>query len=203
MERRYVQIIFGLLFLGIVFLSSCNGRKTVYYRNTEYPRLLEVVEDGDIILRKGSGVVSAMIVARLNDTVPFSHCGIIIRDSTCCGDSSVRVIHSLSPKITDHDGMQECTLKEFLFESVYNTICVVRFKKDTAGVIGAAARDYLSAKVPFDDKYSLRDTSAFFCSELPIRIITTRFGTAVTDLNSESIPKFSIFLNGEYFTKVY
>lgn len=192
MEGRYIQIVLILAYLVFSF-SSCTGYDK--YENNEYLRLSHTVEDGDIILRKGKGVISHLIAQRLNDTVDYSHCGIVVRD----GDTAFSVIHSLSKKVSAYDGMQKCSLREFVEESRRGSVTVVRYRGDSLHRISPMAWHYLSAGIPFDEEYNIRDTSSFFCSELPIRIIYKCYGDSLCSFDSSAPPKFSVFLNRRKF----
>lgn len=181
----------------VLLFSSCAEKGRVNKSN-EYLLLAEKLQDGDIILRKGKGIVSNLISKTLKDTVGFSHCGIVI----CYGDS-IGIIHTLSPKISDYDGVQTCSLNTFVDESSNNSIIVVRFCGGSSEIISAKAKYYLERHIPFDEQYDICDTSSFFCSELPIHIIKEYLGVPICDYSSDEIPKFSIFLNPEYFSIVH
>ena len=97
------------------------------------------LRSGDIILRRSYGLVSDIIVMELDDTLDVSHCGIIIKEP----DSSYKVIHSLSKKVSDTDGVQICGLEQFMADSKIETVRVFRFRSDTQGKIAAQALRYL------------------------------------------------------------
>ncbi len=192
--RLQTQIICILLLSCFFFLpEGCHSRAKIENSETY---VTDYLRSGDIILRKSYGLISNIIAAKLNDTIDVSHCGIIYVDA----NHSVCVIHSLSKAVSEKDGMQCCTLKKFMDDSRMETVQVIRFKKDSAQIIGNWAKYYLSKHIPFDNSYDLKDSSAFFCTELPIHIIKNQFKI---NLASESgLPKFSIFLNSTYFDKV-
>ncbi len=73
---------------------------------------LSSLRSGDIIFRMGYGALSLSIVSVLSDTIKVSHCGIVARDSL-----GIAVIHTISPSISDADGMQQCTIEEFIADS--------------------------------------------------------------------------------------
>lgn len=151
---------------------------------------------GDIILRKSYGMISEIITARLNDTVNISHCGILCQDST----GNLEVIHSLSKKVSDYDGMQKCSLQEFWDGSRPETVKVYRLRNPNNNRIAEYAHNYLIKKIPFDEKLDLKDTTAFYCSELPAHIIEKAFGTKIW--TEKSLIKFSAFMNPAYFREI-
>jgi len=192
--RLQVEIVGVLAFACLLFIFSgctrCEKATALNLYSTDS------ISSGDIILRKSYGMVSEVIVARLNDTVDVSHCGIIYRDA----QGHFNVIHALSRKVSETDGMQICRLDDFLKDSRPETVRVVRYINDTThGIIRQAIR-YLDLKVPFDEDIDMADTTRFFCSELPIHIIKTLYHTDISD--GAEKPKFSVFLNRQYFKEI-
>lgn len=308
-----------------MFVASCDTESTgdaSDKRLRTYHHLRARLEDGDILLRRGMGVISNMIVARLGDTVELSHCGIVVKrnmteglevDADCgarqeclsrkcsregrirencspencsreeclrgkclrkecspgkCSQSrylrevgsqgkcsreecmrgnhsqgkclreecsprkcscekcmrknhspgmrmheecsrgrrspDFDIIHSLSPFVSTSDGMQICSLEEFVADANPESIIAVRVMNSMRGRITAAARYYLARRVPFDELYDVTDTTAFFCSELPLHILRSRLGLKLApEASEERIPRFSIFLDTVYFQRIY
>ena len=134
--------------------------KTPYILNPEDKLLLQ---DGDIIMRKGGGYVSGVINDMFNTGYQLSHCGMVLRN----GDS-LQVIHTVSSELSNVDGVQTEGIDKFVSESVRNTIVVVRYKSDstTRSQIATAAKAYLTQRKEFDHKFDLADTTEFYCTEL-------------------------------------
>lgn len=154
------------------------------------------LRSGDIILRKSYGLLSDIIVARLHDTVDISHCGILVKEA----DSSFCVIHALAKSVSEADGVQKCSLKKFMADSRPETVKVVRFKNDSDKRIAGKALYYLAKKVKFDNNFNLKDTTAFYCSELPYHILKQEFDFSVSD--ESHLLKFSVFFNPQFFSIV-
>lgn len=268
-----------------MFVASCDTESTgdaSDKRLRTYHHLRARLEDGDILLRRGMGVISNMIVARLGDTVELSHCGIVVKRNMteglevdadcgarqeclsrkCSREGRIRencspencsreeclrgkclreecsprkcscekcmrknhspgmrmheecsrgrrspdfdIIHSLSPFVSTSDGMQICSLEEFVADANPESIIAVRVMNSMRGRITAAARYYLARRVPFDELYDVTDTTAFFCSELPLHILRSRLGLKLApEASEERIPRFSIFLDTVYFQRIY
>lgn len=171
-----------------------NNRQTESYQLSDREKSL--FQSGDIILRKGKGLLSEIITNHLSDTLPVSHCGIILKS-----EKGMQVIHALSKSVSDTDGVQICTLDKFTEESIPNSIIVVRYKKDTIGQIATQALYYLRNHKPFDTKFNMQDSSAFFCSELPLHILKY---TLHSDLIIDNpFPKFSVFMDDNYFQVIH
>lgn len=178
----------------MLLFPGCNSPEAKTTESLHYSTFQ--LKSGDIILRKSFGLISEIVVAKLQDSIDVSHCGIIYIDSV--GD--FQVIHSLSKKISDTDGVQICTLEHFMEDSKLETVRVVRFKIGSTSTIASKALYYLQQRVPFDEQFNIKDTTAFFCSELPIHIIKSRLHIDIAKGTNE--PKFSIFLNPYFFEEI-
>lgn len=146
-------------------------------------------------MRRGEGLLSTFIVNKLNDSINISHCGIIIREG-----EEIDVIHCLSDKVSDVNGVQKCTIDEFTRESIRGSISVVRCMADTSGVLANGAQYYLKVRKKFDHNFDINDTTEFFCSELPLHILSNRLGVNVLDKNQEF--KFSMFFKPQLFKTI-
>lgn len=135
-------------------------KRALYKLNAEDRALLQ---NGDIIMRKGEGFVSSVINDMFNTGYKLSHCGLVLRE----GDK-LSVIHTVSSELSNIDGVQVEDMDKFVRESVLNTLVVVRYKSDslTRNRIADAARVYLKRQKHFDHRFDLADTSKFYCTEL-------------------------------------
>lgn len=160
-----------------------------------------LLQDGDIILRRGSGLVSDMIAALLQEERDLSHCGIVVRRK-----DGFRVVHAVSNNISDHDGMQVHGLQEFVRQSKPGSVVVCRLRTDRdRGAISRKAVEYLRREVPFDHHFDLADSSSFFCSELPWRIFLDEFGIDVfqdVGHGEKTAFRFAQFMDPRWFEVV-
>ncbi len=192
-----------------MFLLGCNNTSQQehsvsgkYYRLTTEE--LSLINDGDIILRQGQGLVSNLIMKTLNENFALSHVGIITKSN----EGKLDVIHSVSSTLSDFDGIQVQDLSNFIKESVPNSVIVVRYnkgenKKETKNSISAQAQEFLDLKIPFDHSFDFADTTKFFCSELIWRVFKEVyddeiFPPSINQMNVENL-KFYHFLNEEKF----
>lgn len=191
------QIKIILLFIALLILSAgCrkSPRQIMPYTLSEQEKSL--LQEGDIILRKGQGVLSQFITDYLADTLAVSHCGILIRNG-----ETWQVVHSLARCVSDQDGVQICPLDRFTEESLPQSLQIVRYKQDSLHVLATQALYYLRIRKPFDTTFNLQDTSAFFCSQLPLHILKYHLHS---DLEiGEKAPSFSLFRNETYFQLIY
>ena len=126
---------------------------------------LNKINSGDIILRKGYGLVSATISETYNTNLDVSHCAFIIKK-----DNKFSVVHSVSQSLSNFDGVQTQDLETFIKDSRKGSIIIVRYKPrplDDISKIEKRVNYYLEKKVPFDHDFNLNDSSKIYCSELP------------------------------------
>lgn len=194
LKKRIIQKM--ILFLGIFCVVMWCGFHFFFWidrkqeaklviQNQAITRLtqsqIELLNEGDIILRRGYGYFSDMIAKRLNDSVfDVTHSGILYKKA-----EKWFVIHSLSSDASDFDGMQEQPLSEFLKYSVPEKILVVRPKNissEQAKKIVERGLFYLEKKVPFDHFGVIDEPSKMYCTELIWQILET-------DLKIITLPK--------------
>ena len=172
---RLFFLCFGILFLflwggfRLFFWVDTLQEKKQVTRNSSIIRLtpeqLALLEEGDIILRRGYGFFSDIISQKLND----SHSAILYREN-----NKWRVIHSLSSDVSPIDGIQSQSLHDFLRHSMPEKLLVVRPKKITpeqGKEIVSRAKYYLSLKIPFDHIGTIDEPSKLYCSELIYQIL--------------------------------
>ncbi len=130
---------------------------------------------GDIVLRMGYGLVSTMLENSAGG-MGVSHCGILTGEGPDFG-----VIHSISSDLADEDGVQDCTLREFVRCAKPGSFAAVRCRvADSEGIVRHASR-YLERRVPFDLLFDIRDSSKIFCSELIYLVILNASGYPIFD----------------------
>ena len=151
------------------------------------------LHDGDIIMRRGYGVVSSMI-SNMNDA-PYnlSHCAILVQEP----GGQFSVIHSVSSDLSDIDGVQKQSLDRFTNESVPQTLVVIRHKGGDTLVghqIADASKKYLAEQIKFDHHFDLSDSSTFYCSELIYRVYGDVFKKdCFPERNKTNHPNFLTF----------
>ena len=206
MKKRIIKIsliaVFLLILIGlfsIVAKERRSNREQFFSTYSLSDEEVELLQDGDIILRKGYGIVSKNIAEYLDEEYIVSHCGIIVKSNK----GNYFVIHSVSGRLSEDDGLQICSLKTFCKESIPNSILVTRLKEDNRTLISKDAKRYLKAKIPFDNSFSLEDQSEIYCSELVWKILLDNY-----DLNIYSVDKrpdniqFAPLYNPQWFDVV-
>jgi hypothetical protein len=179
--KRIVLIVF-IVFFSIItsawlFLRAYEYRSSqeqFFYRYTLSDKEYNEIQDGDIILRHGYGLVSDLIVEQLKEKYDLSHCAIVVRT-----DTGLAVINSISSSISNIDGVQAQDLKSFIQESQYNSVVVIRYKpkiNKPDSAIARKAKYYLARQIPFDEAFDINDSSEFYCTELLWKVILNEYG---------------------------
>ncbi len=150
------------------------------------------IQDGDIILRYGHGLVSDYIVNYFNEKYKISHCGIISKEN-----GKLQIIHSESSSMLSKEGIQTQDFDEFTDAGHLNSVIIVRFKKDKAerAKITRRAKYYLQKEIPFDYAFDASDSSTMYCSEIIWHIFLDEFQHDIFIKQGETKPDFSQFAN--------
>jgi len=132
-----------------------------------------LLKEGDIVMRRGHGFVSAVINELFQTGYNLSHCAIIAEEN-----GIKTVIHTVSSELSGKDGVQQEPLEQFVKESVRGTFMAVRLKKKglDATLPLRYIRNYLKQRVPFDDKFDLNDSTRLYCTELIYRAYLNAYG---------------------------
>jgi predicted RNA binding protein with dsRBD fold (UPF0201 family) len=159
-----------------------------------------LLQEGDIILRRGYGFVSTMILNLMDEDFEVTHIGILVEK-----DDELNVAHSLSSSVSNQNGIQLQSLDSFVNHSHKNTILITRIKqidKNKQDKIANNVRYYLKKKIAFDHSFDYKDTTKFYCSELVWRIYEHNLN--LLQLPDSIMPKtkynsLKTFYNPEYF----
>lgn len=130
------------------------------------PAEFKMLQPGDIILRKGNGMVSNFIASFLEEKYPITHCGILTKRA----DNKFYVISCEStPEV---DGMICNSLGEFCQSSLPHSTAVVRPKgsDEQRRRVLAEAEWYMKQTKPFDMKFDITDSTEYYCVELFMHI---------------------------------
>lgn len=206
-----------LFYLVMLFLLGLLSYKAFFYldRQSEQAEIVEneavtrlskeemaKIQDGDFILRRGFGFFSNYISKELNDSlIDVTHAGIITKRN-----DSLFVIHSLSSDVTDVDGLQIQSLKDFLRYSHPHKIVITRLRNansETGNKITALAKNYLDKKIPFDHKGNYDDDSELFCTEMIWKILEKDLKCVQIPTEAVARKKFFFSMSPMYDTKYF
>ncbi len=121
-----------------------------------------LLQEGDLLLRKGYGWVSDRIADALNEEYRVTHCGLILRQ----GYTEPHILHSVSNEKVN--GICIEPLQAYIAESQKNSLVGLRIKQDSQKIpeLVAEAKRLYHKKVPFDMSFDDSDSSRLYCAEL-------------------------------------
>lgn len=163
------------------------------------PTTFELIQEGDILLRQGTGPFSRYIVRGLKEEHPFSHSAIVCRIK-----GKLTVVQSISADLSGIDGLQTQSIPDFFADVADSNIAIIRPIMDSVQrkTFTAEALKFLAAKLPFDHHYNIEDESSVYCSELIYHCY--RRATAKNPFAfNNGVMKFDSFFQPEYFTTVW
>ncbi|NPA45161.1 MAG: hypothetical protein GXO49_06495 [Chlorobi bacterium] len=193
-----VILIFALwLFRFIYNKIEYKKEKAITYILSDKEKKL--INNGDIILRRGYGMISDYIVNSFNEKYKISHSGIIEKK-----DGKINVIHSESSSLLKTEGIQKQSLDEFTDAGHKNSVIIVRFNKcsdNEYNKITNRANYYLNKKIPFSYTLKPKDTTQMFCSEVIWHIFLDEFNVDIFSgkNNKTDFYQFKNFWDTTYF----
>jgi len=194
-----IIIISGMFLFAYNYLTKQEHSLSTYALSQKE---INLIHNGDIILRHGYGMASDIIVNTLNEEYDVSHCAVISKSN-----NQINVIHSVSQSLSDFDGVQIQSLDRFITDCKKNSIIIVRYKnpKNTDNkIIVEKAAYYLSKKIPFDNDFDIEDSSKIYCTELIWRTIKEGFHedifkNQIKDKNNINQYKFQALWDTSHF----
>lgn len=133
---------------------------------------IKKLKKGDIILRKGFGIISEFIADYLDEKYPITHCGLV----TLAKDSSLKVLHTISND--KYNGMLLEPLTDYCLNSKKGSLIAVRIKTNTSTIdtIMVKAHLLLQQKIMFDMAFDDHDNSKLYCIEMIRNILKETTG---------------------------
>lgn len=161
------SVLLSLLVLCLLCgCGACGGSKPVGCIMPD--TLMARCREGDIVLRKGTGIASRVVCASPQSD-DYSHCGIIAADD----DGRLLVVHAV-PDEPDYEGDPDRVKAEPLL-SFFSTIraskgCLLRLSNAADSTLAAraarVAMQVFSRPTLFNHDYDDRDTTRMYCSQL-------------------------------------
>lgn len=201
MVTKLLSIFFLFLFFGYACVES-SGEATSEAKITKKRPPLPNLMVGDILVKKGRGLLSHSIAKKLGEKVPLSHCGLVFRqgDSLC-------IVHAVAKELTGIDGVQLVSLDDFYSDCMEGYFYAVRIKSGaTQKHISNIASNYLVKKTPFDYTINYGDSTKVNCSEFVYQVLK-RAGSpncfSTIEVENKKILAFNSLLDSTNFTIIY
>ncbi|NDV81367.1 YiiX/YebB-like N1pC/P60 family cysteine hydrolase [Bacteroides sp. 51] len=152
----------SLLILFLLPLSGCKKEKDTSI-STGF--LYDSLRDGDLVFRRGTGIVSQAVLAVDKDG-GYSHIGIVVKEG-----NTWKVVHAVpgEPDFKgDPDRIKMEDIAFFFSKERAKTGALMRPSVDSALCYQAAhhAVRLYQSHILFDHQYNLNDTSQMYCTEL-------------------------------------
>jgi hypothetical protein len=158
--------VFIYLTLSISLISCHSTDNHLPEPEINLPEIYSKVENGDFIVKRGKGIISNLIVKKMKEKIPLSHCGIIVFEN-----DTPYIIHSVARELSGKDGVQVISFEDFLNDSHIGSVFISRIKKDKSTEISKFAKELLEKKIPFDYSYDHCNKDEIYCSELVQEVI--------------------------------
>ncbi|CAN5340324.1 YiiX/YebB-like N1pC/P60 family cysteine hydrolase [soil metagenome] len=176
MKKAWPILVIILLLVGSYLLkptSKTHKKDASYALTGDEKRLLFT---GDIIMRRGDGMVSDKIATMLQEPFDVTHCGLILYEK-----DKLWVVHTLQDKQRDLDGIFAQDLDQFVSESRPGSIIVVRYvtPEDKSAQLIERMHYYMKQNIPFDLGFDAADPSKFYCNELLQHIYQETYGVDI------------------------
>lgn len=126
------------------------------------PKVYSFLQEGDVLLRQGTGPFSVQIVRFMDEIRPFSHCGIV-----CSINDTLQIVHSISPEFSSADGVQTQSIPDFFADVADSNIAIVRPKMSETEkqTFVNEAKRLLRKQIKFDHNFEFNDSTKLYCSE--------------------------------------
>ena len=140
------------------FLDSDGERTAHDYLHREERQQLQY---GDIILRKGYGMVSDFIASYLNEKYPVTHCAFYFEQNNL-----PFVLHCISNDSVD--GIFTEPLANYIKDSQEGSLVAIRVKTDSTGIQTYMDRAFelKNRQIPFDMSFDDSDSTKMYCVEM-------------------------------------
>ncbi|MBO4481274.1 MAG: hypothetical protein J5719_01810 [Bacteroidales bacterium] len=175
-------LLFGLL---CVLVAGCQQPDTL----TSLSFDTSLLQEGDLILRRGRSVSSRAVERADNQYNTYSHIGILV-----CEDSCWFVIHCVPGEAAETGGEEviKCdSLSLFLRSDRAEAGAVFRYDTlaEARTNIAADARRLFQRRVPFDRNYLCSDSTKLYCTEM-VDLLYRHAGIELTEGRRHSPPAF-------------
>lgn len=144
------------------YLLFGSGKKSSEISDSLSISEIALLQEGDILLRKGYGSVSDFIADFLQEQYPVTHCGFVIHKN----DSTLHILHTISNDQVN--GMFTEPLAAYVKQSQWGSLVAVRLKSDSANIqlVLDKAHQLVAAQIPFDLGFDDNNSESLYCVEM-------------------------------------
>ena len=164
-ELNSINVMTNYLLHIVLMAVACAGLvQCNVTARTQVPTIpIELLQEGDIVFRRGYGFASEMVVYNDADG-KYSHVGVVVNS-----EKGLMIAHSVpGGDAEENDIMRLERIEQFY--SAESSSCgeIVRMELDSLQRrrLSEMAVAKANEKIPFDHNYDLEDTTALYCTEL-------------------------------------
>lgn len=164
---------------------------------------LELLQEGDILLRKGFGSISDFIADFLDEIYPVTHCAFVINTNS----KDKQVLHTASTESINRIYVEP--LEQYVRQSRWGTLVLVRLhgSKEKKEQVLQEARKLLAKKIPFDMGFDDRDNQALYCIEFMRNVFLAVFKKDLCPTrktkNNIDVLSMDNFFNAAHFEVIF
>lgn len=197
----FLIIIISLFSLKLVFFDDKDISEGLIQEDLSLLDTL-LFESGDIILRRGTSLVSSFIARSFPGSHEMSHCGILVFDN-----GAWQVIHSISGRISDTDGIRIEQARSFMASALRNKVILIKPKFPIdRDLVTQFAWKYLELKPTFDHDFNLEDRDKLYCSELVRAVYLDAGGEdnfIYTSIAGKRVINLTSFFSEQYWSYLF
>lgn len=128
---------------------------------------------GDVVLKRGKGVISQTIVKQLKEPIQLSHCAVVVEKD------SLVLVNAISGSISNQDGLQITSITSFYNDAFPESIYILRaYDSKKASKIQKEALRLYKKNIPFDHEFNHLDSSKLYCSEFVENVLHPIYQTS-------------------------
>lgn len=203
--------LFPVSFVFLTFLLiSCNDKSDLAKSSDKQPEITSTIDtnllrEGDVVIRKGRGFISYVVIRTLNENLHVSHAGIVVKFS-----HRFFVLHTLPEQNIRGEFVRLSSLSDFWNYRDASEIYVTRpllFVMSDSIKIRRMTQQILDLKLPFDPFSDVHTEKKLSCSELIFRVFVDLGSVpkSVDDsIQMSSAPfGFKLFFDKRYFETIF
>lgn len=190
-ELNSINVMTNYLLHIVLMAVACAGLVQCNVpARTQVPTIpIELLQEGDIVFRRGYGFASEMVVYNDADG-KYSHVGVVVNS-----EKGLMIAHSVpGGDAEENDIMRLERIEQFY--SAESSSCgeIVRMELDSLQRrrLSEMAVAKANEKIPFDHNYDLEDTTALYCTEL-VQLLYRNIGIDLAEgrITRLNVPGFS------------
>lgn len=176
-DKKYLigMMVIVLLVLYVAFGDTKKEKKLSYEKKQTllFPKV-DLVDDADMVFRRGYGVDSTVAMNFSEGEKRYSHAGIVVRE-----DNEIYVIHSEEDEDNHQNGVSKETLHDFLSGVPIWSVYRFELPKETKKQIVKNAKLLSKSQIVFDNDFDLDEDKKMYCSGFVYKTVNRSAGKEI------------------------